>query len=101
MRITSQTVLDFWFQELGPKQWFAKDDAVDQTITARFADLLSRAADCELWEWRTTAHGRLAEIIVLDQFSRNIYRDDARAFDADALALALSQEAVAPVQTRR
>lgn len=91
----SQAVLEFWFQELGPKQWFAKDSTLDRTIASRFADLQARAARCELWEWRTSPHGRLAEIIVLDQFSRNIHRDDPRAFACDPLALALAQEAVA------
>lgn len=91
----SQAVLEFWFQELGPKQWFAKDTGLDRTIASRFSELHARAARCELWEWRTSPDGRLAEIIVLDQFSRNIHRDDIRAFTCDPLALALAQEAVA------
>jgi len=53
------------------------------------------AVAAELWPWRATAEGRLAEVIVLDQFSRNIHRDTAAAFANDALALALAQEAVA------
>jgi uncharacterized protein (DUF924 family) len=88
-------VLNFWFNELTPKQWFEKDDALDAEIRDRFSQLHYRAALCELYEWRQTAKGRLAEIIVLDQFSRNIYRNQARAFACDPLALALAQEAVA------
>jgi hypothetical protein len=55
---------------------------------------LDQAKHCELWTWRATAEGRLAEIIVLDQFSRNLYRDHAESFAQDALALALAQEAI-------
>ena len=87
-------VLTFWFDELSPKQWFAKDNNLDKAITVRFSKLLKAAEQCELMHWRTTAQGRLAEIIVLDQFSRNIYRDQAQAFANDPLALALAQEAI-------
>ncbi|PKG53055.1 DUF924 family protein [Halomonas sp. MES3-P3E] len=89
----AQAVLDFWFEELTPAQWFKKDLEMDRKIQARFGELHAQAARCECYPWRKTAEGRLAEIIVLDQFSRNIFRDDARAFATDALALA--QEAVA------
>ena len=61
----------------------------------RFSDLNARAGRCELFAWRAEPRGRLAEIIVLDQFSRNMFRDSALAFANDTLALALSQEAVA------
>lgn len=92
---TAQTVLNFWFDELQPEQWFKKDPALDKQIKTRFKNIVQQAAACELWTWRTTAEGRLAEIIVLDQFSRNIYRNQAAAFSNDALALALAQEMVA------
>ncbi|MCC5903347.1 MAG: DUF924 domain-containing protein [Halomonas sp.] len=95
MTVDAQSVLAFWFNELTPAQWFKKDTALDQQIAQRFSLLLKSVAACECYEWRGTAQGRLAEIIVLDQFSRNIYRDDPRAFANDALALALAQEAVA------
>lgn len=91
----AQAVLDFWFEELTPAQWFKKDPEMDRTISQRFGELHAQASQCECYPWRQTAQGRLAEIIVLDQFSRNIYRDDARAFATDALALLLAQEAVA------
>ena len=96
----SQSILHFWFTELSPKQHFVKDTALDETIRDRFGDLLAAAGRCELFAWRTTAEGRLAEIIVLDQFSRNIYRDTPRAFAQDALALVLAQELVASGQDR-
>jgi uncharacterized protein (DUF924 family) len=95
-----QPILYFWFEELNPKQHFVKDAALDETIRTRFGDTLEAAAKCELFAWRTTPEGRLAEIIVLDQFSRNIYRDTPRAFAQDALALVLAQELVASGQDR-
>jgi len=97
---TIQDVLHFWFDALPPKQHFAKDAALDETIRTRFGTTLEAAAQCELFTWRTTAAGRLAEVIVLDQFSRNVYRDTPRSFAQDALALALAQELVATAQDR-
>ncbi len=93
--MTPDQVLRFWFEETPPKAWWTVDAAFDRTLTARFGELLSRAAACELFTWRVDARGRLAEIVVLDQFSRNIHRDTARAFAQDAMALVLAQEAVA------
>lgn len=93
--MSPQTILDFWFTELTPKQHFAKDDALDALITERFGATLDSAARCELFAWRTTPEGRFAEIIVLDQFSRNVFRNSRRAFAQDPLALALAQELVA------
>jgi uncharacterized protein (DUF924 family) len=95
-----QSILHFWFEELSPKQHFAKDAALDQAIRSRFGATLEAAAHCELFAWRTTPKGRLAEILLLDQFSRNVYRDTPRAFAQDALALVLAQELVASGQDR-
>ena len=94
------TILHFWFTELTPKQHFAKDPALDETIRTRFGATLEAATKCELFAWRATPEGRLAEILVLDQFSRNVYRDTACAFAQDPLALALAQELVASGQDR-
>ena len=94
------SILHFWFTELTPKQHFTKDPALDETIRTRFGATLEAAAKCELFAWRATPEGRLAEIVVLDQFSRNVYRDTPRAFAQDALALALAQELVASGQDR-
>ncbi len=94
MSMTSQTILDFWFEELTPKQWWAKDDALDRLIAERFGDIHQSANRCELAPWRHSAHGRLAEIIILDQFSRNIYRNTPQAFASDSLALCLAQHAI-------
>jgi uncharacterized protein (DUF924 family) len=95
-----QSILHFWFTELTLKDHFAKDAALDEAIRSRFGATLEAAARCELFTWRTTPEGRLAEVLVLDQFSRNVYRDTPRAFAQDALALALAQELVASGQDR-
>ena len=95
-----QPILHFWFTELTPKQHFAKDVALDEAIRTRFGPTLEAAARCELFAWRATPQGRLAELLVLDQFSRNVYRDTSGAFAQDALALALAQELVASGQDR-
>ena len=95
-----ESILHFWFEALTPKQHFAKDTTLDDTIRTRFGATLEAAAKGELFAWRATAQGRLAEIIVLDQFSRNVYRDTARAFAQDAIALVLAQELVASTQDR-
>ncbi|MDH4571516.1 DUF924 family protein [Salinicola acroporae] len=92
---TPHQVLDFWFETLTPKEWFRKDADLDRTIAERFGDTLAAAAHCECWQWRETPAGRLAEIIVQDQFSRNVHRDTPGAFAQDPLALALAQELIA------
>lgn len=90
-----EDVIDFWFEELKPAQWFRKDPALDAEIGRRFGSLLTVAGRGELWRWRASARGRLAEVIVLDQFPRNIHRGSSLAFAWDPLALVLAQEAVA------
>lgn len=87
-------VLKFWFEDSSPKMWWAADPAFDAEIRARFSGLLQQAARCELHGWRDQPRGRLAEIIVLDQFSRNIHRHTPAAFAQDPIALVLAQEAV-------
>ena len=91
----ARTVLDFWFKDIDAKQWWTKSAEFDQLIASRFGSLHAAAARCELHPWRETPPGRLAEIIVLDQFSRNMFRDQPQAFACDAMALALAQTAVA------
>ena len=94
----AQDILKFWFEELDNQQRFAKDIALDRMLRARFDTVLQAASRGELFKWRTTPQGRLAEIIVLDQFSRNIHRETAAAFAQDAQALTLAQELVASGQ---
>lgn len=88
-------ILAFWFEEVTPEQHFVKDSDFDATITRRFQDTHTAARRGELADWRLSGKGRLAEIIVLDQFSRNMFREKPLAFAQDAQALALAQEAVA------
>ncbi len=92
---TPDDVLRFWFDEIAPKSWWEKSAAFDQRLRERFGALLARAQRCELFAWRASPEGSLAEVIVLDQFSRNLHRDSAAAFANDPLALALAQGAVA------
>ena len=91
---TPESVIKFWFEEISRECHFKKDSDFDQLVETRFGLTLLQARVGELWHWRETARGALAEIIVLDQFSRNIYRDTADAFSADSLALVLAEEAV-------
>jgi len=99
-----EAVLTFWFGEEGPEavapdataaRWFQKDEAFDETIRTRFGDLYEAARTGALDGWASTARGRLALLIVLDQFPRNLFRGTRRAFESDARALALASEGVA------
>ena len=99
--MTPESVLAFWFVESTPAQWFRKDNAYDATIRTRFWETYQKAIKGELEEWRKTPQGRLAEVIVLDQFSRNLFRNSGEAFAHDQKALALAREAVAVGDDRR
>lgn len=89
-----QDIISFWFEEIEPQKWWQKSTDFDELLSKRYSGLLLRAKAGELSDWRTTALGSLAEILVLDQFSRNIFRDTADAFAADNLALCLAQWAI-------
>lgn len=91
----AQTVLDFWFVETPPEKRFAKDPALDAQIAARFGALRQRVLAERASGWRDTAETVLAAIILLDQFSRNLFRGDAAAFAADPLALELAYQGIA------
>ena len=90
-----QKILSFWFEEITPAQWWKKDDAFDALLVERFTEVHRQASAGEFFKWRNSPEGRLAEIIILDQFSRNMFRDIPGAFATDPMSLALSQEAVA------
>ncbi|MEM8860108.1 MAG: DUF924 family protein [Chloroflexota bacterium] len=90
-----EEILKFWFEEIEPKKHWVKDEEFDQLIRDRFGEIHSAAIQCELYTWRSDPNGRLAEIIVLDQFSRNMFRDKPESFAYDGIALVLAQEAVA------
>lgn len=88
-------ILAFWFEELTPEAWFKRDDAVDETIRARFAELHERLASGDESLSPRTAREALAAVVVLDQFPRNIYRGTERAFATDAKARAIANDAIA------
>lgn len=88
-------VLDFWFREVGAEGWYAKDSAVDRACAERFGALRDDVLANDALGWRGEPETMLAAIILLDQFSRNIHRGSAKAFEADALAESLSREAIA------
>jgi len=89
-----QDVYNFWFSDLSPEDWFSGGEELDARIKERFGSVHAAVAAGECADWRKTAKGRLAEVIVLDQFSRNMYRGTARAFATDGQALVLAQEAI-------
>lgn len=95
MNTTYQHIIDFWFDEIEPKKWFVKDVEFDQLLIERFYEVHRQATASELWHWRDEPLGRLAEVIVLDQFSRNMFRGQPASFAFDGMALTLAQEAVA------
>jgi uncharacterized protein (DUF924 family) len=93
-RMSAAEVLEFWYVACTPQDWWSASPELDRSIAARFGETHARLARGEGFSWRASPAGRLAEIIVLDQFSRQLYRADARAFAQDGMALALAQEAV-------
>jgi uncharacterized protein (DUF924 family) len=90
-----RAVLDYWLLQIGPDKWFVRDDDLDDEIREKFAASHKRAVSGALAHWRETPRGCLAEIILLDQFSRNLYRDDPRAFAADAHSREIMDHALA------
>lgn len=91
---TAADVLVFWFEQHGPDDWFAARPEFDALIAEQFSETHAAVARGEAWRWRDTPDGRLAEIIVLDQFSRQLFRGNAKAFATDGMALVLAQEGV-------
>ncbi len=87
---TAQDLLDFWFDSAHEVRWFDRDDAFDARIRERFGVLHAKAARGELAAWAETPDSWLALLILLDQFSRNLYRDDSRAFACDLQAQTLA-----------
>lgn len=92
---TYQEILDFWFKELQPSEWFKGGEHVDRAIKNRFEEILDPMLEGKYDHWIENPHGRLAAILVMDQFPRNLFRNDSRMFHYDARALHLSLEGVA------
>src|SRR5689334_9417015 len=101
----ARAVLDFWFgtptsASYGSNraEWFRKDPAFDASIRDRFGPLIERGLRGELAGWASTPLGALAQVVVLDQFTRNVFRDTPRAFAGDARALHAARAMVASKQ---
>lgn len=101
-------ILQFWFEQTRPRQWFARDPRQDALLRQRYGELCRRALAGELQAWGGQPLSALALVLLLDQFPRQIWRDSPRAYAGDGEALALSQQAVArgwlaaePIQARR
>jgi uncharacterized protein (DUF924 family) len=92
---TAADVIAFWFEQHGTDDWFGGKPEFDVALAQEFAATHPHVAKGEAWHWRASAHGRLAEIIVLDQFSRQLFRKRPEAFAQDKMALVLAQEAIA------
>lgn len=90
-----QDIIAFWFEETPKEKWFVSDPKFDEVVKTKFSDVHRKAVAGELFEWRKDELGRLAEIIVIDQFSRNMFRNTAQMFAYDNMCLILSQQAVA------
>ena len=93
--MAEKDIIKFWFEDIDKSRWFDKDKNFDQLVYDRFFQTYELVSAGKTSSWRTSPEGRLAEIIVLDQFSRNMFRDTPQAFAADSLALKLAEEAVA------
>ena len=87
-------IIHFWFEETSESQYWKKDPDFDKKIRDKFLDTYYSVVAGETYRWREIPEGALAEVIILDQFSRNMFRGDPRAFLYDPLALALSQNAI-------
>ena len=87
-------ILTFWFHEIEPKRWWKKDKKFDELLRYRFLNIYYDAINSKLKSWRISEKGRLAEIIVIDQFSRNLFRDKPDAYYHDSLAIFLSKELI-------
>tara|TARA_B110000503_G_C7155259_1_gene417019 strand:- start:509 stop:1054 length:546 start_codon:yes stop_codon:yes gene_type:complete len=94
MTILYNDVIKFWFEDTTPEQKWIKDPKFDALIRKKFTDIHDKSIKGELSAWRLNAIGALAEIIILDQFSRNMYRGTKEAFANDGLALKLAEEAI-------
>jgi uncharacterized protein (DUF924 family) len=92
--VTPAEILAFW-RNAGRERWYKCDDAFDAEVRSRFLDLWRKAAAGELSCWETTDEGALALVIILDQFPRNMFRDDIRAYSSDVLAREVADRAIA------
>ena len=90
----ARAIIQFWCEELSPDQHWKKDPAVDRHIAERFGKVREQVLRTKAAGWRASPETLAAAILLLDQFSRNIHRGSAKAFEADPLALELCKEAL-------
>jgi uncharacterized protein (DUF924 family) len=95
MPLPSPTDIVAFWREAGPEKWFAKDAAFDAEIRRRFLPAHEAAAAGQLDDWQETPEGAYALLILLDQFTRNLFRGSKQAFATDAKALAVARHAIA------
>ncbi|WGW03207.1 DUF924 family protein [Tropicibacter oceani] len=91
---TPEEILAFWLDEIGPEGWYKQDETLDDDIRSRFLTTWEGAMAGRHGLWLTYPSGTLAYIILLDQFSRNMFRGDARAFVSDRVSLAAAKQAI-------
>ncbi|MDO6585019.1 DUF924 family protein [Salipiger sp. 1_MG-2023] len=89
-----EEILSFWLDEVGARKWYAQDAALDDRIRDEFQETWEAAMEGRFGLWLTYPSGALAYIVLLDQFSRNMFRGEARAFSADEVALAAAKQAI-------
>ena len=94
MTASPEDVLAFWLDEIGPDGWYAGGDELDQKVRDRFLPLYERACAGALSLWLTYPSGTLAYIILMDQFTRNMFRDTDKAFASDGIAKAAAKAAI-------
>lgn len=94
MEISPDNILSYWFYQVGPSRWFTPDEAVDRVVRTEFLEAYECAAAEELAFWKETPEGVLALILLLDVFSRCMFRGTARAYETDQVALDLARDAI-------
>ena len=92
--LTKEDIITFWFEEISPEQWFKKDKEFDAMLLERAGTTVIKALNGQLDRWSKTSTGSVSLVILLDQFTRNIFRDTPKAFSGDEMALVLCQKSI-------
>lgn len=92
--LTKEDVIAFWFEEISPDEWFKKDTSFDTMLSVRAGTIVKKALNGQLDFWSKSIEGTVGLVLLLDQFTRNIFRDSPQAFAGDEMALAISQKAI-------
>ena len=89
-----EEILTFWLDEVGEERWYAQDEALDARVRDQFEETWEAAMEGRFGLWLTYPSGALAYIVLLDQFPRNMFRGDGRAFASDEIAMAAAKQAI-------